>query len=169
VDGFQPPRTEMDIPNHLIPQSKVEVMGKNAPRTFKSTNPEIQSLYEAIQIEGLSGLDTKLLEEMVRDVERLDDEINSPRAIKPEIRAQMISRRVSALKSTGERLDSLRRNSLHQNNRELIARIVILVKASMTENDMPKESIDVVVTTLINKIVEEEEINKKKAREAKQK
>lgn len=138
-----------------------------------ASTEEYKTLLQDLKANGLAGIDTRLIEEIIRDIDRLDSEISEtdPRTghlkyMKPGIRAQILSRRVTATKTASERIQSIRAQQALSNRVQIMGTILRLLNESMKSASISPEARQIVMEDLATRIAKSEEEENKAAKKA---
>jgi hypothetical protein len=118
-------------------------------------------------MEVIAGADFRIIRELAAECDNLQQLVyqtqSSTRLKKsPHLIAQIITRRVAALKALADRQDSVRDRQRASNEVSLVAGILRLMKEALRECGIPNEAREVVIQSLAAKIAQAQEENSKR-------
>lgn len=113
---------------------------------------------------ALSKADNRIVEELSKSVDSLKQCLTTAQGVKsrkPALEAQIISRRVGALKELAKILDDIRDRTSEGQEVQIIGMVVRLAREAMRESGIPNEARELIVQNLAMKI-EEEDVRKRR-------
>lgn len=132
---------------------------------IRTYEPMLNSLLGAVALAEAEG---RIITELSLSCDELQNclEVVGSSARNATSKAQIISRRVSALKELANRLDTIQDRQRHSAKVQVIAMVVRLMKESMREAGVPNESRELIVQNLAMKLEEEEQQEKRDKKKA---